>query len=270
MKFLAFPNDITRYSVGLLFFIVFLLNGCSNGGESNGSPSAQAEPVTLSSIAIAPASSAISQGSTTTLNATATYSDGTSADISSQVSWASSNSGVASIDGLGVVTGVAEGTADITASLNGITSSVSSITVNVATLSSIEITPASATSTTSGTTTFSATGIYSDGSAGDISGSVIWHSSDIAVATINANGIATGLDIGTTSISADLNGITSNSATLTIPDGVWSTKAPLRYQRDNDVNAVLNGKVYVFGGAPAGTSVLASMEVYDPLTDTWP
>lgn len=224
----------------------------------------------LSSIAITPASAAITQGSTTTLNATATYSDGSTADISNQVSWASADSGVASIDEFGVVTGVAEGAADITASLNGITSPVTSIKVNAAILSGIEITPASATSTTGGTTTFRATGTYSDGSTGDISGFVIWHSSDPSVAMIDANGIATGLDIGTTSISANTNAVTSNTAMLTIPDGIWTTKAPLLHQRDNAVNAVLNGKIYVFGGAPAGTSVLASMEVYDPLTDTWP
>lgn len=54
------------------------------------------------------------------------------------------------------------------------------------------------------------------------------------------------------------------------PPGVWTTKTPMLYQRDNAANAVLDGKIYVFGGAPAGVSVLSSMEVYDPATDTWP
>jgi len=38
-------------------------------------------------------------------------------------------------------------------------------------------------------------------------------------------------------------------------------------QRDNAANAVLNGKIYVMGGAPAGISILDSMEMYDPALD---
>lgn len=49
----------------------------------------------------------------------------------------------------------------------------------------------------------------------------------------------------------------------------WSLKASMNYQRDNTANAVLNGQVYVLGGAPAGTSVLSYVEKYDPPTDTW-
>ena len=52
-------------------------------------------------------------------------------------------------------------------------------------------------------------------------------------------------------------------------NGVWSTKASMAQQRDNTANAVANGKIYVMAGAPAGLSVLASMERYDPLTNTW-
>lgn len=51
--------------------------------------------------------------------------------------------------------------------------------------------------------------------------------------------------------------------------GVWTTKTPMVNQRDNAANVVLNEQIYVLGGAPAGTSVLASMERYTPLTDSW-
>lgn len=40
-------------------------------------------------------------------------------------------------------------------------------------------------------------------------------------------------------------------------------------QRDNPANVVLNEKIYVLGGAPAGISVLSSMEMYDPATNVW-
>ena len=51
--------------------------------------------------------------------------------------------------------------------------------------------------------------------------------------------------------------------------GTWTTKTPMVYQRDNAANAVVNGKIYVLGGAPAGTSILDSMERYDPAADSW-
>lgn len=49
----------------------------------------------------------------------------------------------------------------------------------------------------------------------------------------------------------------------------WSLKSSMNYQRDNTANAVLNGQVYVLGGAPAGISVLSYVEKYDPPTNTW-
>ncbi len=51
--------------------------------------------------------------------------------------------------------------------------------------------------------------------------------------------------------------------------GTWTAKISMVNQRDNAANAVLNGIVYVLGGAPAGTGILDSMEAYDPATNTW-
>jgi len=69
------------------------------------------------------------------------------------------------------------------------------------------------------------------------------------------------------------NGGGSSDTPVAIVDppvpGTWTTKTPMVNQRDNAANAVLNGKIYVMGGAPAGTSILDSMEMYDPGTDTW-
>lgn len=49
----------------------------------------------------------------------------------------------------------------------------------------------------------------------------------------------------------------------------WTTKASLTYQRDNVAVVSLNGIVYAIGGAPAGVSVLSSVEAYDPAADAW-
>ena len=85
---------------------------------------------TLSSILITPMSPVnIALGTTKSLSATGTYSNGTSDDISSQVTWLSSDTTVATISSAGLVTGIAAGTTNITASLSGITSPIVTVTV---------------------------------------------------------------------------------------------------------------------------------------------
>jgi N-acetylneuraminic acid mutarotase len=55
----------------------------------------------------------------------------------------------------------------------------------------------------------------------------------------------------------------------------WSKGTPMKTRRDNPGSAVLGGKLYVFGGRTRnadGTTVngtLATVERYNPATDTW-
>ena len=56
------------------------------------------------------------------------------------------------------------------------------------------------------TQAFTATGTYSNSSKQDITKTVTWNSSAPTMATIDANGAATGVALGATSISASLSG----------------------------------------------------------------
>ena len=77
----------------------------------------------LSSIAVTPnPTPSLSKDKTQQFTAVGTYSNGTKADITSQVTWASDNTAAATIDKSGLATGIAAGMANITASLNGVTS----------------------------------------------------------------------------------------------------------------------------------------------------
>jgi len=119
---------------------------------------------TLSSIAIAPASPAnLVVGSTQQFTATGTYSNASTAVITSQVTWASSNSTSATMSSTGLAAGVAVGTANITAVMSGVSSPpVSLPVIAVPTLSSIAITPSSPANLAVGATQqFIATGTYS-------------------------------------------------------------------------------------------------------------
>src|SRR5258708_12168154 len=62
---------------------------------------------------------------------------------------------------------------------------------------------------------FTATGNFSDGSVQNVTGVVTWKSSVTSIASITVSGLATGLNIGTTNISATL-GTVSGSAPLTV------------------------------------------------------
>jgi hypothetical protein len=72
----------------------------------------------LNSIAVTPAIATIPKGLTQQYTATGTYSDASTADITSSVTWASSATAVATIDSVGLATGVGDGSTNITAALD--------------------------------------------------------------------------------------------------------------------------------------------------------
>lgn len=86
--------------------------GGGGGGGGGGTPGTTA---TLTSIAVTPSSPSITQGNTVQFNATGSYSDGTTRDISSSVSWTTSNAGIAAISNGGLATGAGAGTVTIKA-----------------------------------------------------------------------------------------------------------------------------------------------------------
>ena len=95
----------------------------------------------LSSIAVTPAFPAdLGVGASLPLVALGTYADGTTADITSKVTWVSSNTAVAAVFANGAVSGEGSGTANITAALSGVTSPGLKLTVKA--VSSILVTPA--------------------------------------------------------------------------------------------------------------------------------
>ncbi len=85
----------------------------------------------------------------------------------------------------------------------------------LAALQSIAVTPTTPTIQAATTQQFTATGTYSDGTTQNLMSQVTWASATPAVATISASGLATGLSIGASTISATFSGITG-STVLTV------------------------------------------------------
>ena len=81
-----------------------------------------------------------------------------------------------------------------------------------ASLTSITIAPLAPIADAGTTTSFFATGLYSDGSSKDISASVTWNSSAATIASISASGAATAIVGGTSNITATLGKVTGNAS----------------------------------------------------------
>jgi N-acetylneuraminic acid mutarotase len=92
------------------------------------------------------------------------------------------------------------------------------------TLSSIAVSPGTASTLVGATSQFTATCTYSDSTTADCSASVAWTSSSPAVATISTGGLASGVGAGTTTIKA-ASGSVSGTATLTVTGAVLTAIA---------------------------------------------
>ena len=78
----------------------------------------------VTTITLTPASPTIASGTAIQLQATATFEDGSTQNVTTLASWASVDSAVATVNNAGtkgLVTGVAAGTTTITVTYNGVT-----------------------------------------------------------------------------------------------------------------------------------------------------
>ena len=187
---------------------------------SSGSVSSNAAPV-LNSITVGSAKASNAAGLTAQLTATGYYSNGSSTDLTSSVTWSSSDTGLVSVNASGLATGLKKGSATVTASLtpSGAASAIKGSAVQTTldpVLQAIAVTnhanpPAGLTDQ------LIATGTYSDGSTADLTSSVTWASSNGDKLTVNTSGLATGVAVGTATVTASYTpsvGATAISGTL--------------------------------------------------------
>lgn len=194
-------------------------------GGKTGSASLTVSSVTLTSIAVTPATAVMAPASTLSYGATGTYSDGSTEPITGTVTWSSSASNVVSITSFGLATGQSAGTATITAQ-QGSVSGTAAVVVASSTLSSIQVSPSSATVAEQTGTQFNAVGTFADNSTQNLTGSVTWTSSPAAVATVSnaspTKGLATGITPGNATVTA-LFATESGSASLTVTNATLTS-----------------------------------------------
>ena len=207
----------------------------ATSGKIKGSTILTVTPPTLVSISVAPSAPSIAAGTQQQFTATGTYTDGSTQNLTSSVSWNSSAINVATVASSGLASSVAAGTATISATSGSITG-VATLTVTPATLVSIALTPALPFISLGASQQFTATGTYSDSSTQNITTSVTWASANTAVATISntsgSQGLATSVSVGTSAITAALGSVTSSSDTLTV-NPATPTESVTTYHYDN-------------------------------------
>jgi hypothetical protein len=184
--------------------------------------------VSLVYIAITPLNPTVTKGTTQQFTAAGTYSDGSTQDLTTMVSWTatdiSPSKGVASITAAGLATANQAGESVITASYLGLTESTL-LTVPAVTLTSLSISPLNPTLTLGASQQFAATGTYSDGTNKVLTTAATWTAKDIApatgVATITDTGLASANNAGQSTITASYLGL-SASTTLTVSSAAGS------------------------------------------------
>jgi hypothetical protein len=182
----------------------------------------------LSSLAVTPVNPFVEIGDSEQFAVTGTFSDGSTQVLTTSVSWTSGITSVASISDTsgsqGVATGLAKGSSTISASLDGITGSALLTVTPI--LESIAVTPANPDVPKGETEEFTATGTFADGSTENLTNGVTWSSKNTATATISnaagSVGFAPTLAMGTSTISATLEGVTGSTLLTVGPPALVS------------------------------------------------
>jgi uncharacterized protein YjdB len=164
----------------------------------------------LLGITVSPNQFSLPVGETRQLTATASFSDGSIQDLTQSATWTSSASAIAGVSTQGVVTAAGVGSAQLSATYQGITASAS-LTVTQPALLTITISPSQSSLPLGETQQLTATGNYSDGSTQNLNQSAMWSSSSLSV-SVSVQGIATGRSLGVAQVSAAFQGITGSTA----------------------------------------------------------
>ncbi|MEE2901690.1 MAG: Ig-like domain-containing protein [Myxococcota bacterium] len=178
----------------------------------------QTPMLSVQSIALRIQNQVLAIGSQTAVELFAKYENGDSRKIESGATWVSSSPGIATVDTAGVLTAVAQGQATISVTFQGQTSSLEiTVTASQSPLVAILLSPDSGEVEAGKQLSFTAKGVYGDGMQYDITQSVIWSSSNTAVASVDMSGVVTGVAAGSVSIGASVSNVQGMTTLTVIP-----------------------------------------------------
>jgi uncharacterized protein YjdB len=131
------------------------------------------------------------------------------------VVWSSSDPSIATVNALGSVTALRPGSVTITATCEGVSARLS-LVVTQPPVASIQLSAAAITVSSGETSQLAA--IARDSRGSTISGvSFAWSSSNPDIATVNSNGLVTGIAVGSATISVRADGASGSAAVTVVP-----------------------------------------------------
>jgi len=169
----------------------------------------------VASVVVAPSTATVGVGGTAPFTAMP-EDDGGNVLKGLAVEWSSDKTSVATVDGNGVVSAVAPGTAHVTATSGGM-SGTSNVTVSSVPVASVAVSPTSASLDVGATRGLSATA--KDAGGNTLAGRVFsWASDNPASAAVSRGGLVTGVAAGSANITVTCEGQTASSSfTITTP-----------------------------------------------------
>ena len=149
------------------------------------------------------------------MTATGAYSDGTSKNITDDVTWSAPASEVAAVDAAGLVTARQRGSLTIQASLGAVTG-ITTVTVSAAPRSLVDliVIPSALTLDKDKQAELQATATYSDGTKADVTTDVEWSSENPKVASVSGSGVVSATDKGETTVTASLGELSDNARVI--------------------------------------------------------
>jgi hypothetical protein len=171
-------------------------------------------PPVLTSLTVSPASPNLVVGSTQQFTATGSYNNGSTQDLSSSVTWTSSNTQVVTINNTGLATPKTTGSVTISAASGSLSGSTPSLTV-APKLESIAVSPQGLSIPLGVSQQLTAQGSFSNSSTQNLTGSVSWSSSNSSIATVSTAGLVQSLATGSVTFTATENSVSgATSATV--------------------------------------------------------
>ncbi len=223
----------------------------------------------LAELTLAPADAAGAVGETVTFTVTGRFADGALRDLTAQAEFAAEPALVLFDGAPGQARLVAAGEAAVTATVGDVTSAPSRLTVAPPRPVALAIEGGPAAIPVGGEARFTASATLSDGSRADVTDQVEWRADDPTVVRIEG-GVATGLRVGATAVSAVLDGLESPQLPLLVEE------APLdRIEIEPAMPAVVAGRsvqlnataVYA-DGARQDVTAIAAWDSDDPALAT--
>lgn len=215
-----------------VLFFLFVIAGChsESGSVGDDNSNLNKDATSLVSISIQPVLKrkngslfSLPKGGKNQLRAIGVYSDNSTVDISSTVTWLLDDTNLATIDSSGMLNALQPGALRVKASHQGVVSNEIAMTITPATLMKIQVMPASMMLPQGSKQLMAASGVYSDNTTLDISGHVQWESSSEHVATVDDAGVLTAVAMGNATITATDGVLVSNAAQVNVLPAITSS-----------------------------------------------